>query len=376
MNKIFASAVLFLLMVLSACAPKSSDPSPTTGIVAKGGRVLGMDTNDAAADFNFTQSFAAAQSIGVSAGTLHLVWNGDEGAGSGSTSGPFTDVGGALASANAYYSTLANPASLSLTIAPIDTGGTFLPSDLGGQTMDNANVITRFNAFADWALGRLPNVQLVSIQIGNEIDAPGGASSATYWSQYKTFITAVASHLHSTRPGVKIGVTVTLYGLLGQSGNGMVARAGIISMLSSIDEIGLTYYPIDNTFTVKDPSVVAADFNSVFALVGTMPVYIQEAGYPSSSSCGGTQANQAAFIDALFAAWDAHASQIPFLSILRLNDYSHSSAVSVATSYGLGGNTAFVAYLETLGLRTYTAPSAFKSAWSNLQNRTRERSWW
>lgn len=365
------------MIVLAGCGSSSGSGSSSAGIVAKGSRILGMDTNDASADYTFNQSFASAQSIGVGAGTLHIVWSSYEGAGSGTTSGAFTDTGGAFAAANAYYPGLATPAKLSLTIAPIDTGGAFLPSDLSGQPLSNANVITRFNAFMDWVLTQLPNVTFVSIQIGNEIDAPSAASAATYWTQYQTFLTSVVSHLHTVKSGTKIGVTVTLYGLIGQGGNGTTAKTGILNLLGVVDELGLTYYPLDSSFMAKNPaSVVASDFASVFSLVGSLPIYIQEAGYPTSSTCGGSQANQGAFVDQMFSVWDAHANQIPFVSFLRMNDLSSANATSVATSYGLGGNAAFVAYLQTLGFRTYPAASAFKSAWSELQSRTHERGWW
>jgi hypothetical protein len=364
---------------LASCSSYTSSSS-ATAIVPKGTRVLGLDTNNAAADFTFNQSFALAQSIGVSAGTVHLDWNTDEGAGSGATSGTFTDTVGQLASANAYYSAVG--AEVSLTIAPIDTPGFELPSDLSGLPMNNANVITRFNAFMDWVLSSMPNTTFTSIQIGNEIDSPSAASTTLYWTEYLTFIQSVVAHLHSAKPGVKIGVTTTLYGLTGQSANGGVASTGILNLLSSIDDLGLTYYPLDSSFMVKNPSVVATDMGEVFKLVPSTPIYIQEAGYPTSSTCGGSEANQTSFVDQIFAAWDLHASQIPFVAFLRMNDLSCSGASSLAATYGLGGNAAFVAYLETLGFRTYsgsecasTGTSSTKPAWTELQNQAQLRGW-
>ncbi len=374
--------ILFVCSIcLSACSSQSSNttsPTPTPSqLVAKGSRVIGMDTNDASSDYSFVQSYQAAQSIGVTTGTLHIAWNSDEAAGSGATSGTFTDHFGALASANAYYPATTPASQVSLTIAPIDTPGPALPSDLSGVAMDNANVITRFNHFMDWALSQIPTAQITSIQIGNEIDAPSGASTALYWTQYKTFLTAVIAHLHTVKPGVKIGVTVTLYGLIGQSAAGATAATGISNLLSVVDEIGLTYYPLDSNFMMKDPSVVATDFAAVFTtLPSTTTVFIQEIGYSTSSSCGGSTANQVSFIDQIFSAWDLHASRIPFLAFLRMNDLSNANATSIATSFGLGGNAAFVAYLQTLGFRTYSGPSSFKSGWTELQNQTHLRGWW
>src|SRR6516162_7610148 len=91
--------LLVLTFALSACSLGASHNESSTAPVPKGLRLLGMDTNDAAADYTFNQSFASAQSIGVGAGTLHIAWSSDEGPGSGATSGAFTDSSGAFAAA-------------------------------------------------------------------------------------------------------------------------------------------------------------------------------------------------------------------------------------------------------------------------------------
>lgn len=375
-------ALIFIVSIglMSSCNGSSNDSGGTgggvgSGVVPKGTRILAMDTNYAAQDFSFLQSYAAAQSIGVSAGTTHIDWATDEAAGSGATSGTFTDSGSALADSNAFYSTTTPVSQLSLTVAPIDTAAFELPSDLAGLPMNNANVIARFNKFMDWVLAQLPAVSLTSIQIGNEIDTLPSANTAAFWTQYQSFLSAVVTHLHSVKPGVKIGVTVTLYGLTGSGSNGATALSGIVALAGIADEIGLTYYPMTSAFQMKNPSVVASDFAQVFLLLPNTPIYVQEAGYSTSSTCGGSVANQVSFVDQIFSVWDAHASQIPFISFLRMNDYSVADATSYATSKGLGSNNAFIAYLQTLGFRTYTAPSGFKSAWSELQSQAQFRGW-
>jgi hypothetical protein len=360
-----------ILLFVSSCSAKKNASS--VSVVPKGARILGFDTNDSAQDFTFLQSYAAAQSVGVRAGTVHVDWSSDESAGSGSTSGTFTDLSNQLASANAFYSATTPASKVSLTVAPIDTGAYELPSDLAGLPINNSNVIARFNHFMDWVFTQTPNTSFTSIQIGNEIDTLTAASSATYWTEYQTFLSAVVSHIHSVKPGVPVGVTFTLYGLIGQGSNGSVAKSGAIDLASVSDEVGLTYYPFDNSFLMKDPSVVATDTASVFETLPSTPIYFQEVGYSTSSACGGSEAKQVEFVDQIFTMWDLHASQIPFLAFLRMNDLSFTNAQSVATQYGLGSNAAFAAYLQTLGFRSYPSPSAFKPAWSELQTQTSTR---
>jgi hypothetical protein len=68
----FTAAFLVGALTCTGCSSSSSSSSPTSGVQPKGNRILSIDTNDAAQDFTFAQSFAAAQTIGVSAGTFHL----------------------------------------------------------------------------------------------------------------------------------------------------------------------------------------------------------------------------------------------------------------------------------------------------------------
>jgi hypothetical protein len=367
--------VLKVLIIFAAFGCSNNNSLPTTNsVVAKGTRVLATDTNDAAADFTFVQSYSAAQAIGVSAGTLHLQWSTDEGAGSGTTSGSFTDTNGSLASINAFYPATSPASRVSLTLAPVDTGAAKLPSDLNGLLMSNATVITRFNKFVDWVLTQTPNVSFTSIQIGNEIDTLPSANTAAYWSQYQTFLTAVVSHIHSVKPGIKVGVTVTLYGLIGLASPGATAQAGITALAGVGDELGLTYYPLDSSFNMKSPSTAASEMAQVFTTLPSTQIYFQEVGYATSGTCNGSEANQSAFVDQVFSMWDAHIGQVPFLSFVRMNDLSLSYATTQAGA--LSGSPSFVAYLQTLGFRTYPSPSSYKSAWVELQTQTHLRGWW
>jgi hypothetical protein len=331
-----------------------------------------MDANDPGSNYTFVQGYNDALSAGVRAGTVHVDWNSDEGPGSGPAHGIYSDYSSQLVDSDGYYAFTVPASKVSLTVSPIDTTGYMLPSDLSGSALDSAIVIGRFTNYIAWVFSMMPHASFTSIQIGNEIDLPPAASASVYWTRYKTFLSAVVPYIHSIRPGIKVGVTVSLYGLIN---GGVTVQSGILSLLGSVDVIGLTYYPIDSTtFQDRDPSVVASDLSQVFALVGSTPVYLQEAGYPTSASCGGSDASQAQFIHNLFAAWDSYQSRMPFVALLRLNDYSYAGALAMAGNYGLSGNAAFVAYLETLGLRTY-APSAPKTAWEALTSETAMRQW-
>ena len=104
-----------------------------------------------------------------------------------------------------------------------------------------------------------------------------------------------------------------------------------------------------------------------------LPIFIQEAGYPSDVSCGSSAALQATFIDELFTAWDSNADRISFINVVRLNDLSHADALFAASAYGGAPPAAFVAYLESLGLQQFDG--GLKPALKELQLQTAARGW-
>ena len=82
---------------------------------------------------------------------------------------------------------------------------------------------------------------------------------------------------------------------------------------------------------------------------------VREAGYPSSSQCGSDAAKQADFVRAMFAAWDRHASRIPVLTFRGLDDTGAVEAEAIGKRMGRS-DAPFLAFLQSLGLRSVTAP--------------------
>lgn len=78
----------------------------------------------------------------------------------------------------------------------------------------------------------------------------------------------------------------------------------------------LTYYPLDETFQVRPPSSIESDFIEMIEAAASKPVHLLEAGYPSGSVCGSSLDQQAAFVDAMFAAWDKHVEAVPVINFV------------------------------------------------------------
>ena len=264
---------------------------------------------------------------------------------------------------------------LSLTFWTVDVTGKHLPSDLlstrfadASQTMAN-----RFVALLDklFITEGIDHALLTSVQIGNELDAYNASGDTDFsWSDYGDFLyrikLAVASKSYASLP---IGYTGTLYGLNDQ-------KAIFTAIANAVDIVGVTYYPLNPDFTVKDASVTATE---IATLVGNYsgtgePIYFQEVGYQSGSVAGNSSPEkQSQFVQNIFNAWDTHNTQIKAVSFLRLNDISAVSADATAARYGMAGNAVFTEFIRTLGLVAYDGTE--KPAFQAMSDNAHARGW-
>ena len=271
------------------------------------------------------------------------------------TPGTYTDPYGALETFNTYLP--AHNLKLSLSILPVTTTINSLPSNLQSAALDDPLVVCRFVNMLTYVLSLIPNVELVSLQLGNELDAYAGALSVNFWSQYLTLFTNGVQTVHQLRPGTKVTVTGTLYGAIGQNSLNPLAQGGLAQLWKSADIVNVTYYPIKSNFTVKSPSVVLSDIKNLVGLFPNKPIFFNEVGYPSGSQAGSSEDQQMLFYQNVVQVWNQYKVNIPHMLFVRLNDYSPTAAQSQANNYGLQSNSAFVSYLQTLGLRTYDGAS-------------------
>ncbi len=154
--------------------------------VSKGSRVFGMDILDVPTGGAYTDSLAALKSIGGTFQTLHLYWNQIEAAGSGSTSGVFSDPYNSLASMNSIAS--AQGVKVSLRIHPIDLPGKYVPSDLSSTRFNNANLKARAKAMINFVFTKIDHGNVNQIFLGNEIDGYNPGSDTNFWLDYPDFL--------------------------------------------------------------------------------------------------------------------------------------------------------------------------------------------
>ncbi|MBY0415826.1 MAG: hypothetical protein K2Q18_16765 [Bdellovibrionales bacterium] len=361
------------IIFFSGCKKSSTDLNGNSALVTKGSREIGMDILDTTPSSTFSNNIALAKAAGASYMILGLGWNQIETSTPSdcTTAGTYVDPGNALTTFNSLLP--ASGLKLSLSILPISTNINLMPSNLASSNFDDALVVCRYQKMLNFVFSKIPNVELVSIQFGNEIDAYPSANQSSFWSQYWSFFVQAQAAAKTLRSGVKASVVSTLYGATGLSTNPL-AQGGLQQIYNNADVVVVTYYPLNTNFTVKNPSVVDNEMTSIVSLYPSKPIYFNEIGYPSGLTYNGSsEALQKQFVTQVFKTWDKFSTQISKISFLRLNNVSHTSAQDTADDYGMSGNNEFIEFIETLGLRTYGGLD--KPAFTQLKTETQIRGW-
>jgi hypothetical protein len=359
---------LLLILLFLSCNGGNSGGKTTTDptVIEKGDRQLGMDVLNTTPSISFASGVAKAKAAGIQFITFPVLWS------QINTTGVTYDTASVQNIKDMAAVCAANGLKLSLTIWTVDVTGKHLPADLMTTRFNDGSMAPKFIALLDtlFITESIDYTVLTSIQIGNEIDGYNAAGDTNFsWSDYANFLYAVKGFIAS-KPysSLKTGFTGTLYGL---NSNKEIFTA----IASTVDIVGVTYYPMNADFMVKDPSVVSSDISTLvgnYSATGK-PLYVQEAGYQSGPGCNSSEAKQAQFIKNMFDAWDTHRAYIKSVSFLRLNDVDSASAASTATTYGLGGNAEFIEYIRTLGLVNYDGTD--KQGFQVLSDNAHARGW-
>jgi hypothetical protein len=333
--------------------PAPVDPEP------KGKRVLELDANSPE-DGNYDRVMDMARELGAESIRLSIYWDKFE-----TAPGVYNPDPNWLAIANQYYS--AQNLKISLTISVLDTTEIRLPLDLQGRSFSDPELIERFYGFLDYVSTQLTDVDLVYLAIGNEIDGVLG-SNAQNWQDFSVFYQATATYASQIWPDLPISTKVTFDGFFNQ------ASSYSKEIYQGSDSVMTTYYPLNGDFSVKDPSVVLVDLQTLVELFPDKQILITEIGYPTSPENNSSEAKQAEFIHHMFQAWDANAGQISLISYSWLSDLPQSTVSELETYYRLK-EKGFAEFLRTLGLRTYPASGKDKIGYEVFRVEAESRGW-
>jgi hypothetical protein len=262
-----------------------------------------------------------------------------------------------------YYPPKNTP--ITLTISVLDTAVTRLPEDLTGRSLDDPDVVERFKGLLDYIASQTPNLHILSVSIGNEIDGVLGTDDDA-WAAYATFFGEAADHARTLWPGIPAGSKMPFGSLTGAS----APYAQAFNELA--DAVFVTYYPLEQDFTVRSPDAPTADLKQLVDAYPGRPIQMLEVGYPSGEDNASSEAMQAAFIHHFFCAWDQHAEAIQLVSFTFLTDMTRQTAESLGGYYSLD-DRAFGSYLATLGLRDQDGRE--KPALEQMRQEAAARGW-
>ncbi len=298
------------------------------------------------ADDDFNAGVQDALAAGADATSLTLFWDELEKDGVYAPEFDWPTI------ANQYYPGVG--LSLILSIPLVDTVTDRRPAALQSLSWDDPELARRFAVFVAELLGRMQDVDLVAINIGNEVD---GVLSGSDWDTYRQFFIAAKAEVARLRPGVPVGVTITWDGLRDNPAAQALANEGDVWMVN--------YYPLDSGFRVKDNADMPTQMDAMIAAAGGMPVMLTETGYPSGG-CRGSLAGQQDFVETTMQAWQDRQAHMPLLTLVWLNDISDAALGFYRQYYGVS-NACFLSYLGTLGLADHNGRDKPALTW--LKNR-------
>ena len=279
---------------------------------------------------DYGEVLAAMNAIGADATSLTLFWDDlvKDGVYSADPDWP--------AIAEAVYPP--NDIRIQLTFAVIDTLADRRPPELQNLAWDDPRVIRSFTAMAEDALTRMPNVDIVSIAVGNEVD---GHLAGDKVDEYARFFEQARSTLLNIRHNVPVTVKVTWPGLRDHPEFRALAQRG--------DALSITWYPMDANFHFCAPDEALAEL-SAMAAMASGPWELSEVGYPSNGCGASSERTQAIFHEGLTTA----SATYPELTLVQ-RVWSHDispAEVSVYSEYYMSETACFRGFLGSLGLRT------------------------
>jgi hypothetical protein len=333
----------------------ASDPTPAAE--APAGRRLCVALTPAPGEVTIDEAYRVAVSLGMSEpGDINVDWGRVE-----PEPGELRNPDGELAALNELY---AGAASVSLTLAPIQTTYVSVPPDLEGRRWNDPELVARYLGALDRVLAALDDVAVHVVSVGNEVDAFLGTDRAQL-TEFAELVRAVNEHLDDR--GIQVGSKLTWSG---------VQAASATEILAASDLAIVSYYPIGSASPDGDPwrarpvSVVAGEIDELIGHITRvrpgMTVFLAEVGYPSDPLLGATEEAQAEFVTAVFDAWDRNVDHIVGMCVVWLFDLSSEVLDFLVAQYGID-NPGFRAYLGSLGL--YRADGTPKPAVDVLRRR-------
>jgi hypothetical protein len=164
--------IVFSLILLFDCSNINngnsfSSGSSSNGVVKKGNQMLGFEIGYGK-DEVFIDAFNKAKEINFDFAHVSIRWT-DVETSPNHYVDPGEEFGGYLNVMNTFYP-MHNTKVYFTILSPINTTYKGVPDDIKGLDFDDPVFLGRFKSFLDYLMSKIPDVDLIGLVIGNEVD--------------------------------------------------------------------------------------------------------------------------------------------------------------------------------------------------------------
>jgi len=122
-------------------------------------------------------------------------------------------------------------------------------------------------------------------------------------------------------------------------------------LVAASDVVMLSYTLLDAQHHALPPSTASSDLDAIAGKIVAHPIVIQRASYPSDELIGGSENNQAMFVETLLAWVGSHRDRFAFVGGGPVHDPVPMECVQYAASQGMAGSAELFAAWCSVGLR-------------------------
>jgi hypothetical protein len=234
-----------------------------------------------------------------------------------------------------------------LKIHPVNQNYKSFPSDIEHLDFNNEIVLKRFKNLLDTVRTHVSNANIYKICVGNEINTYLG-DNKVLWAQFSDFFNQSKNYIKQTwNNDMEVSTTLTFDALV-------TASNEVNNLVQNMDYLAITYYPLNNDFTVQPVCSIDKHFDLMANFSVEKKIVLTECGYPSGLICNSNETLQSEFINKVFKNWDLHASKFEAIVFTWMTDYSENEIDKMINLLGYGNIQHFAEfreYLLTLGLR-------------------------
>jgi hypothetical protein len=240
-----------------------------------------------------------------------------------------------------------------LCLAIVDRQLDARPAALG-LGWDTPVSMTAVESLIDRAFNTVSSIngELPFLALGTEVDRYlAVVSSAERAGLTKLLLHALSyAKSHPGRPAdTKVGITFTADALMSPP------TAEMTALMAASDVVMATYVPLDVDFDARPPSAVAGDLDALALsapdAAKSLPIVLQEVGYPSDAMNQSSDEQQKTFFTNLVQALSTRRARHPFVGIAALHDAEPGVCQAEATALGQPASAKLISARCSLGLK-------------------------